>query len=188
MADHVRRVLLKNIPTWLIGFVASVPAAAAALQTPGAARRVQVNVPTQPNWRWCAKCQGLWFNGNSAKGPCPAGGSHEVGRSSNYSLVHDAPVGGAQGNWRWCQKCQGLWFNGNEAKGVCPAGGTHESAASSDYVVAQSASAGGTQENWRWCQKCQGLWFNGNSAKGRCAAGGAHDATGSSNYRLTQIG
>ena len=145
------------------------------------------DLPTQNNWRWCAKCQGLWFNGNSAKGPCPAGGSHEAARSSNYSLVHDASVSGAQSNWRWCQKCQGLWFNGNEDKGVCPAGGAHDGATSSDYVVAETASAGATQDNWRWCQKCQGLWFNGNSAKGPCAAGGAHDGTASSNYRLTQV-
>ena len=30
---------------------------------------------TQRNWRWCSKCQGMWFGGNPA-GPCPGGGVH----------------------------------------------------------------------------------------------------------------
>ena len=37
------------------------------------------------NWRWCHKCQSLFFNGHPTKGKCPAGGAHESTGSGNYS-------------------------------------------------------------------------------------------------------
>ena len=40
----------------------------------------------QENWRWCNKCQGLFFAGNS-RGVCPAGGTHNSGGSGNYGLL-----------------------------------------------------------------------------------------------------
>jgi hypothetical protein len=32
----------------------------------------------QENWRWCHKCQGLFFGDNAASSKCPAGGAHEA--------------------------------------------------------------------------------------------------------------
>ena len=84
---------------------------------------------TQRNWRWCSKCQGLWFGGNPA-GPCPAGGKHVKTGSGNYTLATNPGAG--QANWRWCGKCQGLQFGGNPA-GPCPAGGTHVKVGSANY-------------------------------------------------------
>ena len=44
----------------------------------------------QQNWRWCNKCQGLFFGGNP--GPkCPAGGKHDKTGSGNYRLVQITP-------------------------------------------------------------------------------------------------
>src|SRR5262245_14621547 len=31
----------------------------------------------QSNWRWCHKCQGMYFAGNNTAGVCPAGGGHD---------------------------------------------------------------------------------------------------------------
>ncbi len=134
---------------------------------------------TQRNWRWCSKCQGLWFGGNSA-GRCPAGGGHTKVGSGNYSLVHQATTAPGQSNWRWCSKCQGLWFGGNPA-GKCPASGVHTKAKSGNYTLAHQSGAG--QANWRWCSKCQGLTFGGHPA-GPCPAGGLHTKAGSGDYRL----
>jgi hypothetical protein len=39
----------------------------------------------QSNWRWCNKCQGLAYAGNS-QGVCPAGGTHNIA-SDNYNLI-----------------------------------------------------------------------------------------------------
>lgn len=41
----------------------------------------------QDNWRWCPKCQGLFFAGNPTKGVCPAGGEHSLEGSGNYRLL-----------------------------------------------------------------------------------------------------
>jgi hypothetical protein len=41
----------------------------------------------QANWRWCKKCQGLFFAGNPSKGVCPAGGEHTLDGSGDYHLV-----------------------------------------------------------------------------------------------------
>jgi hypothetical protein len=32
----------------------------------------------QENWRWCHKCQGLFFGENASVSKCPAGGAHEA--------------------------------------------------------------------------------------------------------------
>ena len=134
---------------------------------------------TQRNWRWCSKCQGLWFGGNAGS-KCPAGGAHTKVGSGNYSLVHAATSAPGQSNWRWCSKCQGLWFGGNPA-GKCPGGGVHTKVGSGNYTLAHQSGSG--QSNWRWCSKCQGLWFGGNPA-GACPAGGVHTKVSSGDYRL----
>jgi hypothetical protein len=166
---------------------------------------------TQDNWRWCPKCQGLSFAGNSSQGPCPAGGSHDHSGSGNYRVLKDinsvlsvslgallASFGivgfSEQDNWRWCPKCQGLSFAGNSSQGPCPAGGSHDHSGSGNYVLlkdlgktaATIAEIGG-QDNWRWCPKCQGLAYAGNSSQGPCPAGGSHEHTGSGNYTLITV-
>jgi hypothetical protein len=41
---------------------------------------------TQRDWRWCNKCQGLWFGPNAAQSNCPQGGQHSSAGSGNYHL------------------------------------------------------------------------------------------------------
>jgi hypothetical protein len=137
---------------------------------------------TQRNWRWCSKCQGMWFGGNPA-GPCPAGGNHTKTGSGNYSLVQGATSAPGQANWRWCGKCQGLWFGGNPP-GPCPGGGNHIKTGSGNYSI---PLAGAGQQGWRWCNKCQGMWFSLNNTTGKCKAGGGHSQTGSGSYRQVQV-
>jgi len=38
----------------------------------------------QANWRWCSRCQGLWYGPGSSR--CPAGGAHSQEGSGNYVL------------------------------------------------------------------------------------------------------
>jgi hypothetical protein len=139
----------------------------------------------QSDWRWCDKCQGLFFAGNN-QGVCPAGGAHNDTGSSNYTLATSAPGqydANCQPGWSWCDRCQGLFFAGNDTFGVCPAGGTHDDAGSNNYKLAMS---GYGQPGWRWCDRCQGLFFADNTL-GACPAGGAHNDTGSSNYTLATV-
>ena len=136
----------------------------------------------QSNWRWCRKCQGLFFFGNPTNGACPKGGSHDVVGSQNYVLSINQ--GNGQPNWRWCFKCEGLYFAGNPGSaGICPAGGIHNGSTSGNYFLALDAGSG--QQNWRWCQMCEGLFFAGNNSLGTCPANpNGHDGTRSGNYFL----
>jgi hypothetical protein len=46
-------------------------------------------MPNQLSWRWCHKCQGLFyadFNMGPHKGGCPAGGPHDDNPSAPYSM------------------------------------------------------------------------------------------------------
>lgn len=47
---------------------------------------IQVNADSQENWRFCAKCHSLYFNGYSG-GKCPAGGHHARQHQADYNFV-----------------------------------------------------------------------------------------------------
>jgi hypothetical protein len=143
---------------------------------------------TQPDWRWCHKCYGLFFaNGQISMGKCPAGGQHDKTGSGNYALAHNSPEYPGQSDWRWCQKCYGLFFaNGQVSTGKCPVGGQHDKTVSGNYTLAHEAPAFPSQQSdWRWCNRCYGLFFaNGQSSIGKCPAVGQHEKTISGNYTL----
>jgi len=154
------------------------------------------NPAFQGDWRWCNKCQGLAYAGNTSPGPCPAGGVHDHAGSFNYFLAFfSTPPAGAnagfQFNWRWCNKCQGLAYAGKEFPGPCPAGGSHDHSGSYDYALIFSwldlgpSPATDTQDNWQWCNKCQVLAYAGNDSPGACAGGGGHNHTGTYDYVLS---
>jgi len=88
----------------------------------------------QPDWRFCNKCDAIFYNGYPDKGSCPAGGGH-VAEGYNFVLPHDiAPVVVqfpgvqivGQLGWRFCNKCHAMFYDGfPTSKGICPAGGGH---------------------------------------------------------------
>jgi hypothetical protein len=136
----------------------------------------------QNGFRWCGKCEGLYFSQNPTQGVCPGGGAHDPSRSGPYGLFFGEAVPGAQDQWHFCQKCQGIFFSGNPTPGVCPAGGGHDGSTSGNYFVPVGDTIPGTQGQWRFCQKCQGMFFSGNPTPGVCPAGGGHDASASGAY------
>jgi hypothetical protein len=137
-------------------------------------------------WRWCNRCQGLFYSGSPTSGTCPAGGGHNYQGSGNYSL-HDAaevPPGVSQSQWRWCHKCQGLFYGPGLGGSHCPTGGTHDSTGSANYALQFAPTPG--QDQWRWCNRCQGLFYSGNPTTGWCPAsgGGGHNWNMSGDYSL----
>lgn len=145
-------------------------------------------VHRQEQWRWCSKCQGIFFGGEPVDGApggtCPAGGLHDAGGSGNYAMVLNSNAPGQPG-WRWCKKCQGMFFSKHPGS-KCPAGGAHSKIGSGNYIL-HTSTAQAEQANWRWCKKCQGLFFAANSGS-KCPAGGAHTKAGSGNYALARMG
>ena len=141
-----------------------------------------VSLPTtQPDWRWCKKCQGL-FHGPGTPSRCPAGGAHDGSSSAHYRLMFNSSFAYGQDGWRWCKKCQALFFGGHQ-HGVCPAGGAHDPSASGGYTLVWESPYQEPQRNWRWCRKCEGLFHTG-LGMGVCPAGGTHDMSASAHYSV----
>ena len=144
------------------------------------------DLPKQDQWRWCEKCNGLWFSGGGSAGRCPAFGSHSAVGSGNYGLVDSISYPGGQEQWRWCRDCMGVWFSGTGQSGRCAAGGGHTSAGSGNYVLTEIADAPG-QRGWRWCRRCMGLFFGLTPSAGSCPATGLHDGSGSGDYVIPAV-
>ena len=135
-------------------------------------------VPTtgsgQNGWRWCGKCQGMFFALGSTLGVCPAGDAHTDATSGSlaFFIPHGiAGDGSNQEGWRWCGKCQGLLFSSG---GACPAGGAHDTTSSFNYVLPHvdpaDAPKATQQSEWRWCNRCQGLFYGPNTNQSVCPA------------------
>ena len=81
----------------------------------------------QSQWRFCSKCESMFWNGGDKKGACAAGGAHTA-QGLLFSLHYDdaaAAAAAVQYDWRYCSKCSSLFYNGFPTKGHCPAGGAH---------------------------------------------------------------
>lgn len=134
-------------------------------------------MPSQNDWRFCHKCNVLFFNGFS--GVCDAGGGHEAA-GFNFDLPHDQPENpNAQGGWRFCHRCSSMFFDGLPTKGSCPASGPHEAQGFVFVLPHDVPATEVAQGAWRFCHKCNAMFFDGFPVKGACAADGrGHEAQG----------
>ena len=141
---------------------------------------LQEDASHQANWRFCGKCGGLFWDGDTNKGVCAVGASHAA-IGFNFVLAHDLPSGNDdQADWRFCGKCAAIFFDGYaNDKGVCPAGGSH-AAIGYNFVLGHDFPGDfENQPDWRFCGKCSAMFFDGYPTdKGTCPAGGSHAAIG----------
>lgn len=132
----------------------------------------------QKQWRFCQKCDVLFFNGFQRRGVCAAGGPHDAAGFHFLLPYRDTETATAQEAWRYCVKCQAMFYDGFENKGNCAGGGQHE-AAGYNFVLPHDVPGTSTaQDAWRHCGKCHSMFFDGYPAKGVCAGGGGHEAAG----------
>jgi hypothetical protein len=156
----------------------------------------------QRGWRWCRKCQAMFY-GDFTGSVCPTGGTHSGSGSGNYGIFFaPTPYGGTPGRggdatFRWCSKCQGLHSlpppppprpptpPGERPPPPrirvpdCPAGGFHL-ANSYAYVLMHDGEAtlgGSFQSGWRTCRRCHALYFSGHGA-GVCRRDQGHEPAG----------
>jgi hypothetical protein len=134
---------------------------------------------TQPDWRFCDKCNCMFFNGAPTKGRCAGGGAHE-GQGFNFKLPYGnlPETAKAQAQWRFCDKCFSMFYNGGKDKGHCPAGGGHNAQGFLFRLPHDINPDGSNQGSWRFCSKCSAMFYDGAPGKGHCAGGGAHTAQG----------
>jgi hypothetical protein len=91
----------------------------------------------QVGWRWCVRCQLLFWGPEQASSACPAvsfqvGGTphgqtkvgpapHVITNNTVYDLWMGVPNRFWQDNWRWCNNCQGLFWGPKQAESACAA-------------------------------------------------------------------
>jgi len=115
----------------------------------------------QNEWRFCTKCNSLFYNGYDAKGACAAGGSHTA-MGYDFMLPYDvAPTASAQDGWRFCTGCQAMFYDGSPDQAPCPAGGNH-AAAGFNFVLPHDVPGTPTaQTEWRFCGGCHAMFYDG---------------------------
>lgn len=149
------------------------------------AKVVSLPIAYQGGWRWCSKCQVLFFGPNQEKSICPSGGTHDGSKSGHYYLAHNDPNACGQAGWRWCNKCQGLFYAQLITESKCPADGKcHILSGSANYILIHNDNNASGQPGWRLCQKCRGLFYDG-PVKGLCPVDKKeHRAAAGNEYRL----
>jgi hypothetical protein len=70
----------------------------------------------QGDWRWCNRCQCLFYGGNYTTGWCVRGGGHNYEGSGEYLPHYNYQSG--QDDWRWCHKCQSMWYGGGKMSAI----------------------------------------------------------------------
>jgi hypothetical protein len=185
-----RRMILRN--GLLVG--AGVVAAGTMSVAQAGSAKAAVTTPTQGDWAWCSKCQGLYWV-NSKNNVCPYDavfGRHGQAKSSEYWVYYDTSGNmDYQDGWAWCGACAGLfWANGNKTAGSCPdldGYGPHVNSGT-NYTLAHSPATpeSSYQYGWSFCRQCSGIfWANDKERAGVCPLDNSvytHNGTGSYDY------
>lgn len=138
----------------------------------------------QSEWRYCTKCQSLFYNGYAQKGLCSAGGNHTA-QGYNFTLLYNTAVNSfAQKDWRFCDRCYNMFYDGYPDKGTCMGTpkeeipGEHEADGFNFILTHDAPESASAQGAWRYCSKCSMMFYNGYATKGICTKGGEHTASG----------
>lgn len=144
MSEPSRRGVFRSLAAAGAGALACTAVPAQAAPVPKAKEPVKVpnGFCLQSEWRWCSKCNGMFFTGNETQGVCPKGDAHDGSTSGKYVLRYGVDksdnADGVQGNWRRCKKCEGLFYPAT-AGGSCPAGKDHD-ADTVEYLIAHTTA------------------------------------------------
>ncbi|MEJ2853409.1 MULTISPECIES: hypothetical protein [unclassified Saccharothrix] len=151
-------------------------------------------------FRWCSRCQGMWFIEGDNQGHCPVfhlwDHNHYSSGSGVYTIRRATEPGAGQPGWHWCRFCKAVWYlgRGERGQGVCPLfPGWHSPGQPVPDLLLDSFrledvtnnNGPGGQDRWHFCHRCNCLFFAGNGlAATRCPADGNHDGSRSGNYLL----
>jgi hypothetical protein len=174
-SDFSRRFIMK------MGSSLGVITAIAGRAVPATAA---LDLPWQPYWRYCIKCNVLFFDGfPNFKGVCPRDGRGHETLGFNFEIYYHQTINvpdtpNSQSGWRYCGKCAAMFFNLFDDRGRCPVGGEHQPSGWHFVLEHDLPPTDTLQDRWRYCWKCKSLFFNGFETKGFCPAGGPHEASG----------
>ncbi|GII88341.1 hypothetical protein Ssi03_63310 [Sphaerisporangium siamense] len=133
-------------------------------------------------FRWCSRCQNMWFIAGGNNGHCPVSHlwdhNHYTNGSWTFWLPDDQSTDTfGQLRLKWCQTCKAVYFG--QGRGVCPNNGNGHTPSVRAYRI--ETNVGGTisgfpkQSGWRRCERCLLLCWGPGWMDGHCPmGGGAH--------------
>lgn len=139
---------------------------------------------TSSAFRWCRRCQGMWFIAGGNNGHCPVSHwwdhSHYQDGSASYWFVDEQPAVGQDRfgmlMLKWCLTCKAAYFSGGA--GTCPNNSAGHTPSAQTYRIESDLqpplSNFPKQPGWRRCTKCFGLYFGDNWIDSHCPAGETH--------------
>jgi hypothetical protein len=156
-------------------------------------RRWDSYADQQTEWRWCSKCNTMFFAGSGAVSVCPSGGAHDSSHSLAYVLFQGGQPPESEIVWNWCLKCGCIY--GPDGGWACAAGGGHNGTQSGRYAMLLKVAdpAAGmpvprtttTQDGWHMCSKCSLLFNLAGQSKSCCPADkGQHTESGHPEYAV----
>jgi hypothetical protein len=83
----------------------------------------------QIGWRYCGKCQGLFWGPSAAVSICPApdlsleNPPHAITSNTIYDMLFGGWASNVlilQSGWNYCSVCRGLYWGNGAAAGICP--------------------------------------------------------------------
>jgi len=152
----------------------------------------------QGDWRWCKKCDSLFFGGSIGVAKCSSGGPHTSEGSGTYFpgtrpsgapwkvLIAKKKLDSAvESNFRWCYVCATM-VRANAGAGICINGGKHDLTQSQNYAIHVFAgpTTHQTQGRFGTCSKCLAMVCI--DTNGPCWAGGQHAFAGTAEYFVSR--
>lgn len=181
--DLSRRGLMKSLA---VAGGAMLLGGATVLATPS-----QAHAAADRNFRWCRRCQSLWFIAGGNNGHCPVhhwwDHNHYQDGSAIYGFIDVTRPAFADDSFgqillKWCLTCKAAYFWQHPASvpwqnRVCPNNSAGHTPSASTYRIEMEQrpplSSFRKQADWRRCANCKVLYFIGNGeVNTRCSAHG----------------
>ncbi|MBF6076614.1 twin-arginine translocation signal domain-containing protein [Nocardia beijingensis] len=165
-------------------FLTRAAAAGAGLALGAAIAPKTAFAGSNSGFRWCSRCQNMWFAWGDDQGHCPVSHlwdhSHYQDGSAVYWFVDEQPEIGQDRagmlGLKWCGTCKAAYFSFD--RGVCPNNSEGHTPSAETYRIETDLqpplSDFPKQPGWNRCTKCQVLYFGPNWIDSHCPAGDAH--------------
>ncbi|WFB09783.1 hypothetical protein LRS74_24095 [Streptomyces sp. LX-29] len=131
-------------------------------------------------FRWCNRCQGMWFRSSGDSGHCPVhhwwDHSHYEEGSGTYWFTDGTPQPGQDRfgmlALKWCLTCKAAYFSGG--RGVCPNNENGHTPSARTFRIETDLqpplSNFPKQGGWCRCRRCRALFYLPHLGRSHCPA------------------
>lgn len=136
---------------------------------------------TSSGFRWCSRCQSMWFAEGGDNGHCPVShwwdhSHYQDGSATHWFVDEQYAVGQDRFGMlalKWCLTCKAAYLHG---PGVCPHNAAGHTPSARTYRIETDLqpplSSFPKQSGWSRCTRCLGLYYQPNWLYCHCPVDG----------------